>query len=460
MSYYAQNNLLNKRLPSYTGFFVLLAALGITLLLSGNAFIFVSRATVGSDPKNVQISNLSDTSFTVSFTTDVPTVSTISYGTDPSTPNIALDDRDQQASGSAEYQVHFITIKNLAPATKYYYVIDSGNQKLENNGSPFEITTDAPLPNSSTNEPVLSGPVAQSDGSIPQEGIVYVSTQNSQQLAALINPDGSYQIPLNQLRDSTATTAATLTPDTILQLQAVTPTEKSTVKLLESQASQVPKIVLPQNYDFTLGTTQAASGSAEIASGSAFPVLETPTPVSSPEITTPTQKESFKDQQPLFQGMALPNTEVDITIQSQQEISAKLQSDTSGVWEFRPPITLAPGNHTITIKSVNAAGILQTVSRSFIVYAAGSEFVQPSVSPIASSSAPTVIPKPTAIATPTTVPSPTSKPTTAPTLIMTPAPTAVPTREPLPKTGSSILVTGMIATIGAIGIGALLFFVL
>ena len=44
------------------------------------------------------------------------------------------------------------------------------------------------------------------------------------------------------------------------------------------------------------------------------------------------------------------------------EISVKLQSDNTGSWEFRPPIKLAPGNHTITIKSVDASGILQTLA--------------------------------------------------------------------------------------------------
>jgi Big-like domain-containing protein/purple acid phosphatase-like protein len=453
---HTHKKILNKKLPSYAGFFVLLAALGVTLLLSGNAFIFISRATVGSDPKNVQISNLTDTSFTISYTTDAISVGTISYGADPTTHNIALDDRDQAASGSAQYQIHFITVKNLAPSTKYYYVIDSGSQKLDNNGAPFQITTYATLPNSSANQPTLSGTVTQSDGSIPTEGIVSISTADSQQLSALISPDGSYQIPLSELRSSTGTAAATLTPDTILQLQAMTPTQQSSVKLLESQASQVPKIVLSQDYDFTISSTQQASGSAQTASGSAsFPVLDTPTPVSSPEITTPTQAEAFSDQQPLFQGRALADTEVDITIQSQQEISAKLQSDGSGSWEFRPPINLAPGKHTVTIKSLDASGVLQTISRSFTVYAAGSQFVEPSISPVASVSAvPTLAPLPTSAPTPTLVPSPTATPSAAPTL------KPIVSKTPLPKTGSSILVYGIIGALSSISVGALLFFIL
>ncbi|HSX09246.1 MAG TPA: Ig-like domain-containing protein [Candidatus Saccharimonadales bacterium] len=455
---YGRNRVLNKKLPSFAGFFVLAAALGITLLLSGNAFIFVSRATIGSDPKNIQISNLTDSSFTISYTTDASSVGTISYGLDSSTPNIALDVRDQQVGSANSYQVHFITVNNLAPGTKYYYVIDSGSQKLENNGAPFEVTTDDQLINAPSGEPTLSGTVAQSDGSSPKEGIIYASTDNSQQLAALINADGTYQLSLNDMRDSTATEAAVLTPDTVLTLQAVSPAQSSTAKILENQAQQVPKIVLSQNYDFTLGSSQEASGSAQIASGSAaFPALATPVPVSSPEITSPTTDEALGDQRPLFEGLALPDQEVDITIHSTQEISTSIKSDDSGQWQFRPPQALAPGKHTITIKSVDASGILQTITRSFTVYAAGSKFIEPSVSPVASPSAiPTLPVQPTPTAAPTSTPSPT--PTTGPTAAVTKQPTPIPSRAPIPKTGSSALVTGTIAAVITIGIGALLFF--
>lgn len=454
---YARNKIIDKKLPSYAGFFILLAALGITLVLSGNALVFISRATVDSEPQNVQISNLSDTSFTISFTTNAPAIGTLIYGTDISTPNIALDDRDQTASGSAQYQVHFITIKNLTPATQYYYVIVSGDQKLENNGQPFSITTESTLTGSTPTQQTLSGSVAQSDGSVPSEGIIYVTTNNSQQLAGLINPDGTYSIPLGGMRDSTGSNAASLTPDTVLQLQAQSPTQSSTVKLLDSEAGNVPKIVLPQNYDFTLGSTPQASTSGGIASGSAFPVQATPAPVSSPEITVPSQNQTFSDQQPLFQGMALPSTEVDITIQSKQEISAKLQSDASGLWQFRPPLSLTPGNHTLTIKSVDATGILQTLSRSFVVYASGSQFIEPSVSPVASAS-PILVPTATTMPTPTLSPTPTATPSATPT----PAPItpAIVTRTPLPKTGSSVLVFGILGTISTISIGALLFLIL
>ena len=451
MSYAQKNKLLNKQLPSYAGFLVLLFALVITVILSGNTFVFVSKATVGSEPKNIQVSNLSDTSFSVSYTTDTSVVGTISYGIDPATPGIALDDRDEQTGHSIEHQVHFITIKNLKPTTRYYYVIDSGSQKAENNGSPYEITTAATLANRQTGQPTVSGTVSLNDGSSPSEGIITVSTDNSAPLAALIGTDGSYNIPLSQLRDTTGSTLAALTSETVLNLQVQTPTEQSTAHVLLNQAEHVPTIVLSQNYDFTLNSAGQSVVSALSASQSAaaFPVLATPAPVSSPEIDSPKEAQAFSDQQPLFDGRALPNTEVDITIQSNNEIDVKLQSDTSGSWQYRPAMTLAPGQHTITIQSVNASGIMQTITNHFTVYASGSKFTEPSVSPVAPTPQPTVIPTPTVL--PTATPTP---PPSTPTVNTTPAPTSA----PVPKTGSSALVIGMVTAAGAIGIGALLIF--
>lgn len=449
MSYVQKNKLLNKQLPSYVGFFVFLFALVVTVFLSGNTFVFISRATIGSEPKNIQISNISDTSFTVSYTTDTNTVGTISYGTDPSTPNIALDDRDAQAGTSTEHQVHFITVKNLTPATKYYYVIDSGSQKSTNNGSPYEITTASPLTSQQPGQPVLSGTISIASGSASEESIIYASTSASQQLAALVNPDGSYQIPLTHLLDNTESTLAPLTPDTIVNLRVVSPAEQSTVQVLLSQADHVPPIMLSQNYDFTLGTTAQSSASANTTTGGPFPVLDTPMPVSSPEITSPTESQAFSDQQPVFAGRSLPNAEVDITIHSNKEIDVKLHSDSSGSWQYRPTMVLAPGRHTITIQSINASGILQTISRAFTVYASGSKFTEPSISPIQTTPSPTA--SPTAVPTPTVAPTATSTP--APTINTTPAPTSV----PVPKTGSSAVVTGIVAGATAVGVGALLF---
>lgn len=450
---YRPHYLANKRLPSYAGFLVMLIAIGITVVLSKNSFSTVSKATVGAQPKNMQISNVTPTSFTVSYTTDAPALGSLGYGSDPTSATVALDDRDTQSGKAVEHQVHYFTIKNLNPSTTYYYLIQSGDQHADDNGKPFQMSTPASMSAEPNKLPTMSGSVAAGDGSTPTEAVVTVSADGTQLLSALVGSNGIYQIPLSNLLNNTFTASATISADAILNVEARTGTQQSTVKVIANQASQVPQIVLSQNYNFTLSPDSGSSDSA-IASGSSLPLLSTPAPVNGPEITSPKDSQSYKNQQPVFSGRALPNQSVTITIHSQEEINTTVQSDDTGSWQFKPPVQLAPGKHTITITSNDTSGILQTISRSFTVYAAGSQFVEPSVSPIETSPSPVASISPTLV--PTSIPTPTATP--SPTLAPTPAATVPPARGPMAPTGSSALLSGIIGGAIAVGIGALLFF--
>ena len=467
---YLPRSVWEKKLPAFSGIFVLLFAVGITVLLSRNTVQFVSKATVGSVPKDIQISNIANDSFTVSYTTDQSATGVVAYGTGTSFGQVALDDRDQIANKPTEYNVHFMTIKNLSPSTKYYFAITSGTETALNNGAPFEVTTAAPDTTTPAAQTILSGIAALDDGTFPAAGIVTVSTDTSQQLAVLLKPDGSYQIPLTPLRTKDLSAYLPLAPSDTLHLKINTSDFQSEATVTYSDAASVPRIVLSKAYDFTLSTD---SSSSAIASGSAtasasaqpaasqsagFPVFDQITPVNSPEITSPTEAQKLNDQQPLFKGRALANADITITIHSQKEIDAKLQSDSNGVWQFRPPVSLDPGKHTITIQSPDASGVMQTITRSFTVYASGSQFIEPSVSPIEASpsAAPPITPTVAALPSPspTLIPSPTidASASASPTLI------PQPTRGTLGPTGSSSVVTGIIGAAVAIGIGALLFF--
>lgn len=439
------------------GIVVLLITLGLTLILSRNTVLFVTKATVGSVPKDIQISNITPSSFTVSFTTDESVIGTVAFGKDQSMGEITLDDRDQQTGTPAEHKIHFITVQKLDPSTNYYFAITSGTQAVLNNGAPYEVMTAADTGKTATSSATLAGSVALDDGSFPAEGIVSVSSDTSQLLTTLLKPDGTYSLPLDELRTKDLSTYLTLAPETKLQLQVNTPAQQSKAILLTNQISKVPKIVLTKDYDFTFSPdplkSSVASESAQPASSSAFPQFDEPAPATSPEITTPVDQQQFKDPQPLFKGKALPNAEIEITIQSKKEITAKLQSDSTGRWEFRPPVALDPGNHTITLTSVDAEGLVKSIKRSFTVNAAGSEFIEPSVSPV---EVPTEAPTPTAIPRPTLAPSPTSSPTAT----IVPSPTIDPNASNsanLSQTGSFTTLAGIIMSVLFLTSGVILF---
>lgn len=467
---YVGRTIWDKRLPSFLGILVLLFALGTTVILSRNSVQFVTKATVGSVPKNVQISNVSANSFTISFVTDESTLSTVAYGNDPNMGSIALDTRDQQTGEPIPHRVHYIRIENLEPGTKYYFSITSGAQITTNNGSPFEVTTGQTIIEPPPANNTITGSVTLDDGSFPTEGLVYASTETSQQVAALVQPDGRFSIPLAQLRMKDLSTYLPLAPSTRLQLQISNGILESDITLINEQASEVPKIVLSKDYDFTLNAdtivSDSASDSAEPASGSAgFPIFDEEITVTSPQITTPEENQQFKDQQPLFKGKALPSTAIEIVINSEKEITASLQSDSSGNWEFRPPVAIDPGAHTMTVASIDASGTLKKLTRSFTVNAAGSQFTEPSVSPAGGTptQAPPVTPTIASLPSPTVTPNPSPTASPSPTLAPSPTidPNAIsPTRGPLAETGSYATAAGIITSILFLAGGVILFFMI
>jgi hypothetical protein len=241
---------------------------------------------------------------------------------------------------------------------------------------------------------------------------------------------------------------------------------------LLSQIHPVPTITLSKNYDFKTGESPITIP----VSLESFPSFEsTASAKASPDILTPKENQSFTDQQPLFKGTGLPGQNVKIVIHSTAPIQANVTTDAQGDWTYRPTTPLSPGNHTIAITTQNSSGILQTITQSFVVYAAGQQTNPPAPSvtstpSVTSVPTPTPSPTPPLKVTPTLAPTPTTKPivTTAPLNTATAMPTSLPTQTkggivisptgtPLPPTGNpSIITVGIVGAMVALA-GSLLF---
>ena len=472
----------DKRIPTLLGMLLIVVGIGLTSFLVNKGIILTGHANPTTNPQNVRITNITDNSFTVSYNTEAQVIGSLTYGKDQNLGQTALDDRDQQAESLVSHKIHSITVRNLSPVTKYFFSITSGQDKFLNNDVPFEAVTGTNIANAPSEQKPIVGNVVMSNGNAPEEGIIYITTDNSQVISSLLKSDGTYLIPLNSVRGQDLASYLDYSTVNTLKMLVFGDGLSSNVSLSISQINPVPTITLSQNYDFATGTQPVASSSAQQNTIESFPSPKPNTNnsnVQEPEITTPKENQAFSDQQPLLKGTAEPNEIVNITINSDTPIQAKVTADANGNWSFRPSSPLAPGNHTITIITKGANGILRTITQSFTVFAAGSQ-VNPVANPPTATptplATPTPSPSPSAAATPT--PSPTLTPTTIPTPTITPIPTPVPTpaptvaptpapsiAPPLAPGGNSPGPDGKIIILGLLGgiltiIGAVLLFAL
>lgn len=470
MKYERNNNKIwNRRIPTLLGLLLLLFGTVVSASILQNNTNLFGKAATGKEPQNIRITNISDTSFIVTYTTTDSVPGTISYGQAESEKKIGLDDRDQDTGTPKGYETHHITIKGLNPETQYEFTIVSSDTIYQKNNQPFSVTTAPTLDEGLSDEKSLAGKVLLADGSPGSEILVYASTEDGQILSTVTKQDGSYTLPIHTMRTKDLTAYAEFTDETSINLLYRSSLAASEVETLVTQINPVPQITLSKNYDFTqaeipISDNQTASESAQTEK---FPLDATDLTEQTqnrgevkekePAILTPKQNEGFSDQQPEFTGTALPNETIEITIQS-DPIKTEVIADKNGNWSFRPDKPLPPGQHTITIVSKDALGLTKRLTRSFTVFAEGSQFTEPSVSPTKKPSpTPTTKASPIPTLIPTVSPTITSTPTRA--VIVTPVVSAHPTPVPsVPPTGNESLVVSGIAALGVTIIGLLLFF--
>jgi len=459
-----------KRIPTLFALIFIIIGVILTSFLVKTGIIFRGGAIPSSTPENLRITNISDTSFTVSFTTDESVIGTISFGKDKNLENTAIDDRDQLTGSVKSYKLHHITLKNLNSSTKYYFSIISGKDSFLNNGVPYELTTTDIISEQPPSQQPATGKIILPDGTKPEETIVYIKTLKAQDLSTLVKDDGNYILPLNSIRTKDLSSYFVFSDNDILEMLAIGQSFGSKASLLIKQINPIPTLTLSQNYDFTLSPLPIDLGfsvtASESSKSSGFPVLPV-TSISStsePGIQTPKKDEGLTDPQPVFRGTALPGEDIKIVIHSTENIQVQIMADNNGRWTYRPKTPLSPGLHTITITTKDRFGILRSITQSFTVFASGTQVVQ-SATP---SATPTITSTPTQ--TPTVVPTIISTPTPTPTILVTPTPiitvipTAIPTPiitrppvSPPPAPGSStLMITGIIGTLTII-VGMLLF---
>lgn len=445
----------DKRIPTLLGLIFIIFGIGLTSFLVNRGVIFVGQAGPSQTPESIKITNVSDTSFTVTYTTEDNVFGSINYGVNPSLGQTALDDRDTLSKSVVPHKLHSISANNLEPQTTYYFSITSAENKYLNNDEAFSVKTGPAIESSPSAQKPVVGKVILPSGSAPQDAVVYLSSEGSQAISTVVRSDGTYLLPLNSLRKASLDDYFELSEDTKLKMVLWGDNLTSNVIVSVKQTNPVPTITLSNNYDF-YSRGDIASESASIATSSSFPEFEEDSSqIFNPTIERPSENEAFSDSQPNFEGKALPNETVEITIES-DPITATVTSDSAGNWQFRPNEPLPPGDHKITVKTRDASGILRTITQNFTVYAEGTQIADTSTTKATTSITPTPPPTSSPSVSPTPTPSPSPTPTPLTQVLPTPTPIIL-TGSPTPPT-SSLLPTGDSKTlaIGVLGVGVII----
>ncbi len=380
------------------------------------------RAEPETTPAQIKITNITDTSFTVSWLTDKAAAGLLHFSENSNLDSTAPDDRDQPGEASS-FTTHHVTVKNLKPKTIYYFKIRSGAKVYDQNGRPYQLST-APAINlpSPPNDLVYGRVVKQDD--LPAQGvIVYLSLANTTPQSALVQESGNWVIPLNLARSTDLDSYAAYDQEASIEEILVQASQELTATAVTTTKydSPVPTIKLGQNFDFRdRAETIEVEEQEEIIPPIATKEAEPATPPASkftiePEseftatkelaIINPDEAEKINTQKPAIIGRGPAGAVLEINLESPTSYSGTTVIDNFGNWQWSPPDNLEPGEHTVTASYTDEEGKKHSVSHTFTVLAAETELPAIEATPSATlTPSPMVTASPTPTTTPTTVP--------------------------------------------------------
>lgn len=399
-----------KGFPTIIGLVLLLVTTLIGVNLSQKTVTTSSKAGGDCQPVNPQITNITHTSATVSFTTSAECLVTLNVDS-----KIINDSKDKKT-------VHYFEINNLENSKVYQFTIISDGNNYSSDEYTFKTAKkpEKEIPNSN----LAWGKVFKPDKSAASESIVYLNIPGSSPLSALVTSSGNWNVPLSTSFNDSLNDWFSPPSNLEENLFVISPGyDQTQIVNNTSQNNPVPDIILGQNI-FTAPVIAPETATENNLINGNYDLTSDHTL----DISNPKTDEKLSTKRPDFFGTAKPGSNLKIEVHSPIAINGSTNVDDDGSWNWSPPQDLTPGEHTITVTDENN----NIISRKFVVLAAES-----GTSFSASSSSSIVTPTATPTKTVSITPTPTTKPTSAPTA--TPIPVVKPsTSSGVPRSGGDL----------------------
>ena len=397
-----------KKLPTLIGLIVLIISLGFGVFFINSRQNFRLGAQAEALPSDVKITNLTQTSFTVSWTTSIPTSGFVKWGvSEKSIQKIASEERTGLSL------THHITVTNIETGSQFFFKINSNNSDWDNNGTAWSGSTNTSGV-SGEQQFFASGTIVDEKGNPLPEALIYLMT-DGYTLSTLTSENGSWIIPVSSYVDI-QDVENTLYEISIIDAKG----NSSSAVIYAGSASQTPSITINKSYDFRSFKPSENGGLPEssvqvpvdAAISSRFEITSDslPSNKNNVSLTSIEEGETINTTTPEFFGKSPKNLDIEIIVESELQ-SAVVVPDINGDWKWAPPSGLSPGEHKVTIKWKDTSGIIRAITRNFYISAAeGLAFeATPSATPIESPTA-----SPVQTAEPSNSPSPLANETPAP----------------------------------------------
>lgn len=249
----------NRRIPTILGLLVLIGGVIAGVILVGQRQGFSLRAGPTSTPRQVRITNINDTSFTVSWITDTSVSGFVRFGTGAGDLDSTFgDDRDQISGQTGLYTTHQVTVKDLRANTDYFFKIGAGSQLYDNDGDAWEVTT-APTVARPAADPI-SGKVLLASGQPASGVLVYIEVEGGSPISTQTKASGVWNLSLSQMRVTTLESFLTYDKETVRISIFAQGGDLGSATAIVTGANKnpVPDITLGETLDFQTDITAAS----------------------------------------------------------------------------------------------------------------------------------------------------------------------------------------------------------
>lgn len=405
------------RIPTFVGILLVIALVGAIITLFEWYSRKPSSASGSVVPTNVAVTNVTDTGFTVVWTSASPATGVVTLLSPKHTPSTFFDDRDTTGKMKT-YLTHSVTLRSLAPTTSYtFQILSNGKRYNEEDAKPYSITTALGISGRDTGLEPAYGAINDAGGSPVAGAIVFVTLEQGQLLSAITSLSGSWLLSLGFARTASLTKYLDGTNRLTEMIRVLWGDQEATAITDTLNDAPVPTMILGKTYDFrkqqaVLRDTPTVLSDITTAEPSTAKTIG---------LTLPAQNASLTTTLPLVTGTGLSGKKVSVVLGITSPVSGTTTVGADGLWRFTPPTPLPPGKQSVTATTIDQRGKPVAFTHTFTILKSGTQVLGDATPSATLAPTPTATPSASPSATPTPQlqgePVPTSG-TTLPTILI------------------------------------------